>query len=133
VLEETTKRPALILGTSSDRIGTTDGRSIYATLSKSLEPEISLPIAPYAGVVYGGQDDEFDAIGGLHVRYGRGFESQHFYDGNNLHHVLTKAFGGHTVGLLLAEQDNEHFLGVSYSVSFSPGRLFGLEAGGAVP
>ena len=124
VFEETAKRPALIVGTSSDRIGTTDGRSIYATLSKSLQRELGLPLAPYAGVVFGGQDDAFDAIGGLHVSYGKGFESLHFYDGHNLHHVVTKSFGRHAAGLLLAEQDDEHFLGVSYTVSFSPERLF---------
>ena len=34
---ETEKRPALILGTSQDRIGTPSGQSFYATLSKNLE------------------------------------------------------------------------------------------------
>jgi len=124
VVEETAHRPALIVGTSSDRIGTTDGRSIYATLSKSLERELDLSIAPYAGIVYGGQDDEFDVLGGLQVAYGSGFESVHFYDGHNLHHVVTRTFGRHTAGLVLAEQDGDYFLGVTYAVSFSPEKLF---------
>ena len=45
-LPETEKRPALILGTSSDRLGTPSGQSFYATLSKSLRRETGLPIAP---------------------------------------------------------------------------------------
>ncbi|MGH9782835.1 MAG: hypothetical protein ACRD88_01510, partial [Terriglobia bacterium] len=38
-LTETTQRPALIVGTSSDRIGTPRGQSFYATLSKNLKGE----------------------------------------------------------------------------------------------
>ena len=34
-IKETTRRPALILGTSSDRIGTPSGQSFYGTLSKN--------------------------------------------------------------------------------------------------
>jgi hypothetical protein len=48
-VEETEKRPALIFGTSSDRIGTPSGQSFYGTLSKNLEEWIKIPIAPYAG------------------------------------------------------------------------------------
>lgn len=123
VFDETRTRPAFVLGTSSDRIGTSDGRAIFGTLSKSLDREVGLPIAPYAGVNYSGQDHEFDAIGGLHVRYGAGFESTHFYDGDNIHHVVTKTIGRHTVGGLLAEQDGDHFFGFTYMVGFSPGDL----------
>ena len=38
-------RPAVILGTSTDRIGTPSGRAIYATASKDLEHLTGLPIA----------------------------------------------------------------------------------------
>ncbi|HVF90492.1 MAG TPA: hypothetical protein VNH22_10525, partial [Blastocatellia bacterium] len=41
---ESARRPALILGTSSDRIGTPSGRSIYATVSKSLSGAVKLPV-----------------------------------------------------------------------------------------
>lgn len=116
VVDETKRRPALMLGTSSDRIGSTDGRAVFATLSKSLERETGLPLGPYAGVSYGGQDHDFDAIGGVHLRYGAGLESTHFHDGHNLHHVVTWSFDRHAIGLLVAEQDGDHFLGVTYSV-----------------
>ena len=52
-IRETRNRPALMLGTSSDRIGTPSGQAFYATFSKNLKRETGLPIAPYGGVVYG--------------------------------------------------------------------------------
>jgi hypothetical protein len=56
---ETARRPALIVGTSSDRIGTPSGQSFYATFSKNLKREAGLPIAPYVGVAYGTYEDRF--------------------------------------------------------------------------
>ena len=47
-LTETDSRPAVIAGTSSDRIGTPSGRSYYATVSKSLHETLHLPVAPYS-------------------------------------------------------------------------------------
>src|SRR6188474_2396758 len=43
-LPETHERPAIILGTSSDRIGTPSGRSYYITASKSMEETLHAPI-----------------------------------------------------------------------------------------
>ena len=56
-VEETASRPMLMLGTSSDRIGTPSGRAYYATLAKDLERHVGLPVAPYVGAAWG----EFDA------------------------------------------------------------------------
>lgn len=47
---ETARRPPVILGTSSDRIGTPSGQSFYATASKNLHDETNLPVAPYVGL-----------------------------------------------------------------------------------
>ncbi len=66
-MTETEKRPALILGTSSDRIGTPSGQSFYATFSKNLKRETGLPIAPYFGVTYGTYENRFRPIGGLNI------------------------------------------------------------------
>lgn len=119
-IAETERRPALILGTSSDRIGTTEGRSYYATLSKSLERETGLPIAPYAGLAFGEQDDEWLGIGGLLVRWSDNWSTTSLFDGKNLHHILSTTIEGrHQLGLMLVEQEDEHFLGVTYGVSFS--------------
>src|SRR5688500_2894576 len=52
VVSESQRRPAVILGTSSDRIGTAEGQSYYVTVSKSLHDQTGLPVAPYAGISY---------------------------------------------------------------------------------
>ncbi len=62
-IRETGNRPALVLGTSSDRIGTLSGQAFYATLSKNLKRETGLPIAPYGSVVYGTDEDRVRPIG----------------------------------------------------------------------
>jgi hypothetical protein len=67
VLPETERRPALILGTSSDWIGATDGQSFYATFSKNLKRETGLPIAPYAGVAYGTHEHLWLPLAGLNT------------------------------------------------------------------
>lgn len=132
LVEESARRPALIVGTSSDRIGTTHGRAYYATLSKSLENETGLPIAPYAGVSYGSFDDELDPIGGLSVRYSSRVSSSHLYDGENLHHLLGYDLdGGQRVGLIVAEQDEEYYVGLTFAFGF--GLAFGESSDDATP
>ena len=121
VFDETSKRPALILGTSSARIGTESGRAYFATLSKDLEQWTGLPVAPYAGTAYDGGDKEWKAVGGLHVRWAEGWSSTHLYDGENLHHLVDRVFeGGHQVGVLLAEQDGEYYAGLRVGFLFGP-------------
>ena len=118
-VRETSSRPALVLGTSSDRIGTPHGRAFYATLSKDLSQAVGLPIAPYAGLSYGTFDDELVPIGGLVVRWSERISTTHLYDGENVHHLATYALDPRrSVGLVAAEQDGEYFLGVTFSNSF---------------
>ena len=120
VWSETAERPALILGTSSDRIGTEEGRSYYATLSKSLAAELDLPLSPYAGVAFGEEEDEWEVIGGLVVSWDEQWNSYHIWDGKNFHNIVeTTRFAPHTFGLMLAELDDDFFLGATYSVGFS--------------
>jgi hypothetical protein len=118
LLDETATRPAVILGTSSARIGTDEGRAIYATASKDLSAWLDLPVAPYAGVAWDGADDRLRALGGLSVRYTDEISSMHFYDGVHVHHALTWASQGRSLGLILAEIDEGHYLGVSCGVQF---------------
>jgi hypothetical protein len=114
-LKETETRPALILGTSSDRIGTPSGQSFYATLSKSLERETSLPIAPYIGVAYGTYENRARIIGGINVFFPKGFSSTVLFDGVKIHPLLNYTKGRHQFGFILAEGKKAGF---SYSVSF---------------
>lgn len=67
-IKETEKRPAVIFGFSSDRIGTPKGSSFYLTASKDLSRWTGLPIAPYGGIVYGAYEKKWRPIGGLNIR-----------------------------------------------------------------
>jgi len=87
-MTETDKRPALMVGTSSDRIGTRDGQSFYATLSKNLKRETGLPIAPYAGVAYSTFQDRLLGLGGLNVQFTRNFSGLAMFDGVHVHPML---------------------------------------------
>ena len=112
---ETAKRPSLILGTSSDRIGTPSGQSFYATLSKSLERETDLPIAPYVGIAYGTYENRFRVIGGLNIYFGERWSSTVLFDGVRVHPTVNYTRGRHQFGVIF---ERGRHPGFSYSVSF---------------
>jgi hypothetical protein len=114
-ITETARRPAVIFGTSSDRIGTPRGRSFYATVSKNLSNELGLPVAPYAGIAYSTYEDRFLPIGGLNINWRESLSSQIIFDGVKLHPTLNYTLGRHVFTFLLAQGKNP---GVSYSISF---------------
>jgi hypothetical protein len=114
-LPETERRPALILGTSSDRIGTPSGQSFYATFSKNLKGETGLPIAPYAGVAYGTYEHRWLPLAGLNVYFTRNFSSLVIYDGVRVHPLLNYTHGRHNFSFVLAFTNKPGF---SYSISF---------------
>ena len=119
-ISETDERPALIVGTSSDRIGTPSGRAVYATLSKDLEHLIDVPIAPYAGLSYSGFEEQVEVIGGLSVRWSDSVASVHSWDAHNLHHVVEYLLpNGQALGLVLADFDDHYELGVTWSIGFT--------------
>lgn len=100
-LGETERRPALIFGTSSDRIGTPHGQSYYATLSKSLR---NLPIAPYAGVSYSGYEDRLLFPFGLNVALGPHASAMLMNDGVHTHLSATWAWDRYAVTVLAVER-----------------------------
>ncbi len=112
---ETHDRPALILGTSSDRIGTPSGQSFYATLSKSLRHATGLPVSPYVGVAYGTFEDRLRAIGGLNIQLAEAWSSTVLFDGVRVHPLVNYTRGRHQFGLILERGRRP---GASYSVSF---------------
>lgn len=119
-IDETETTPALIFGTSSDRIGTSTGNAFTGVFTKDVEPWTGLPVSPYAGLYYGTQDDEFDFVGGLMVRYGETWSSYHMWDGRNFHNMVEHWFeSGHTLGLLLVELDDHYSVGLSWTVNFA--------------
>lgn len=112
---ETEKRPALILGTSSDRIGTPKGQSFYATLSKNLKQETGLPIAPYAGVAYSTYEHRWLPLAGLNVRFTQNLSSTVIFDGVRVHPLVNYTRGRHAFSFVLAFANKPGF---SYSISF---------------
>jgi hypothetical protein len=115
VMTETRKRPALILGTSSDRIGTPSGQSFYATFSKNLKQATGLPLAPYAGVAYGTFEDRARVIGGLNINLAERWSSTILFDGVRVHPLLNYTRGRHQFGVIFERGRNP---GASYSISF---------------
>ncbi|MBA3711932.1 MAG: hypothetical protein H0W76_05700 [Pyrinomonadaceae bacterium] len=114
-LTETHKRPALILGTSSDRIGTPFGQSFYATFSKSLKHQTGLPVAPYVGVAYGTFEDRFRVVGGLNINFNERWSSTILFDGVRVHPTANYTHGRHQFGVIF---ERGRHPGASYSISF---------------
>ena len=118
LLDETATRPAIMAGTSSDRIGTPHGTATYLTLSKSLKRETGLPIAPYVGINYSSYDDRFSFIGGGNIQLTDKLGLMAIYDGMAVHGALSYTTGRHTFSLLAVDLDDEYHAGVGWSVRF---------------
>jgi hypothetical protein len=114
-LRETRTRPALMFGTSSDRIGTPDGQAYFGTLSKNLKEPTGLSLAPYVGLSYGTFEDKLRIIGGLWAGFGKGFSTTLIWDGVNLHPTVDYSKGRHTLSLLWVSLEDP---GIAYSIAF---------------
>ena len=115
LLTESEQRPALMIGTSTDRIGTPSGQSFYVTVSKNLRRVTGLPVAPYAGATFGTFDDRLRPIGGLNIFLPKGFSILATYNGVNVHPLLIYSHGRHALSLIMVKGRDP---GMSYSVSF---------------
>ena len=114
-IKETKNRPALILGTSSDRIGTPSGQSFYATFSKNLKRETTLPIAPYGGITYSSYQNRFRPIAGLNIQYPNNFSSTFLFDGVHAHQLYNYNYKRHQFGFMLVKNKT---VGFSYNILF---------------
>jgi hypothetical protein len=114
-LAEGQSTPAVIVGTSSDRIGTPGGQSFYATASKNLKQQIKLPISAYFGVAYGTYEDRLRPIGGLNVSFTEQLGALVIFDGVHVHPTLNFSYHRHVLSLVLVRGKDP---GVSYSLSF---------------
>ena len=113
LLTETERRPALFLGTSSDRIGSPEGTQAgYATLAKYL-PRVRT--SPYVSVHYSGWDEEWNVPFGANVELGGGWSIQPMYDGNRTHLLATFATTRYSATALWAWLERA---GVALSVGF---------------
>ena len=104
ILPESHRRPALIIGTSSDRIGTPDGQSYYATISKSLHHLVGIPVAPYAGVSYSEHEGRVIYPFGLNGAIGRHWSAMLMNDGVHTHLSASYAWQRFSLTLLAVER-----------------------------
>jgi hypothetical protein len=89
LLTEGENRPALFLGTSSDRIGSPEGKqAYYLTLAKYL-PVVRT--SPYISLNYSEWDEGWNVPFGANVELGGGFSLQPMYDGHRTHALATYA------------------------------------------
>ena len=109
-LGETATRPAIIFGTSSDRIGTPSGQSYYVTASKGFHR-----VAPYVGASYSGYERRMLFPFGVNVALPRNFSAMLINDGVHTHLSATYAHRNAAVTLLLVERKN---VGVTVGVTF---------------
>ncbi len=115
VLEETRGRPAFVIGTSTDRIGTPAGQAYYGLFSKNLKRETKLPIAPYVGFMYGTYEDRWRPVGGLNVGFSERWTTLTTFDGVHGHQLINYAHGRHVLSFLLVRFKQAGF---SYSITF---------------
>ncbi len=83
LLTEGEQRPAVFIGTSSDRIGSPAGtQSYYLTVAKYVP---ALRVSPYASVNWSEWDERMNLPFGANIELGRGLSVQPMYDGNRTH------------------------------------------------
>ena len=114
-LPESHRRPAVIFGTSSDRIGTPQGQSYYVTVSKSLHEETRLPIAPYVSASYSTYEKRMLYPFGVNVAIGAHWSAMLLNDGVHTHVSTTYAWSRFAVTLLAVERKD---IGVTLGARF---------------
>lgn len=115
LLSETQSRPAVVAGTSSDRIGTPEGQSYFVTVSKSLHHELGLPVAPYVGASYSTHDNRWLVPFGVNVAIGSRWSGMVLYDGVHTHLSATTSWKRLSVTLLAVERKH---LGLTVGTRF---------------
>lgn len=111
LLRETKNRPALILGTSSDRIGTPGGRAYYVTVSKEVADDLGV----YVGAMYGEYEDKVRIPAGVSYRFDKHWSALFAYDGVNAHPMLTYSWGRNNLTFIMVGSKHP---GLSFGVGF---------------
>ena len=113
LLTEGERRPAVFLGTSSDRIGSPEGTQSYYLTSAKYLPVVRT--SPYVSVNYSEWDDGWNVPFGANVEIGGGFSVQPMYDGYRTHLLGTFATQRYSATLIWAWLERA---GVAFSVGF---------------
>lgn len=110
---ETRRRPAVFLGTSSDRIGSPPGtQAYYVTVAKRVP---DLPVSAYASLNWSEWDERFNVPFGATFELGHGLAVQPMFDGDRTHLLLHHGTSRTTLSLLWVWLERA---GVSASVGF---------------
>jgi hypothetical protein len=110
---EAERRPALFVGTSSDRIGSPEGtQSYYLTASKH---HPSWPVSAYVSVNYSEWDGGVNVPFGAYLDLGRGVSLQPMYDGQRSHLLVNWQRERYGVSLLWVWLEEA---GISFNVGF---------------
>jgi hypothetical protein len=98
LLTETEARPALFVGTSSDRIGSPEGKqAYYLTVSKYL-PLVRASL--YGSLNFSEWNDGFNVPVGVGVEFWKGFSVRPMFDGDRSHLLLNYFTDRHGVSLM---------------------------------
>lgn len=90
LLLENHGRPAVFLGTSSDRIGSPKGtQSYYLTVAKHIP---RTPLSFYASLNYSEWDEEFNFPFGMNITLPKSFSLRPMYDGARSHLMLSQQY-----------------------------------------
>ncbi len=111
LLRETEDRPAIIVGTSSDRIGTPYGRAYYMTVSKQVADGIGL----YVGMSWSEYQQKLLIPAGASFRLSDNWSALLQYDGVNLHPTVSYAWDRYSLTFLMV---NCRDPGVAFTVGF---------------
>ena len=115
LVTEKKRRPAWMIGTSTDRIGTPKGQAFFSTFSKNLKEATGLPIAPYVGAAFGTYEHRLRPIAGLTIFLPKGFSLIATFNGVHVHPLLNFTHGRHAWSLVMVKGRDP---GMSYSIRF---------------
>ena len=111
VLRESKSTPAIMVGTSSDRIGTPRGRAYYMTVSKEVADDLGV----YVGVMYGEHENKIRIPAGVSYRFDDKWSALFAYDGVNGHPMVTYSWDRYNLTFLMV---GSKYPGLSFGVGF---------------
>ena len=107
------RRPAVFVGTSSDRIGSPEGmQAYYLTVAKYLPPARS---APYVTLNYSEWDEGWNVPFGVTAELGGGWSLKPMYDGARSHLLASYATSRASVTVIWAWFER---MGIACSIGF---------------
>jgi hypothetical protein len=113
LLTESESRPALFLGTSSDRIGSPAGKQSYYTTVSKYFPFLRASI--YGSLDYSEWDETLNVPFGASIELGKGLSIRPMYDGDRSHLMMNYFANQFGVSLIYVWLET---LGISFSAGF---------------